>query len=85
MTNRPKTMMNPHSDAFLDGVTIGDRNGEMHVFLDLHGDGHIVTKFIVNKKSGQVHEVILPREEWAWERAVARAKRAMAFFMTAPS
>jgi hypothetical protein len=62
----------------MDEVTIEDRNGEMHVFLDTASDDHIVTKFIVNP-SGARYETTLPHGEWAWHRAVMRAKRALAF------
>jgi hypothetical protein len=59
-------------------VFIEDRNGEMHVFLDANSDDHIVTKFIVNPR-GEVYETTLPYGEWAWERAVKRAQRAIVF------
>lgn len=59
-------------------VLIADRRGEMHVFLDPRGDDHIVTKFIVNPR-GDKFETPLPYGSWAWDRAVARAYRAVAF------
>ena len=58
-------------------LTITDRSGEMHVLLDPGGD-HIVTEFIVSAK-GHQSSTMLPRESWAWERAVDRARRAAVF------
>ena len=58
-------------------LIVADRHGEMHVFLDPGGD-HIVIKFIVNGR-GERHEVMLARDSWAWDRAVARAARGQVF------
>lgn len=58
-------------------LTLADRNGEMHIFLDPGGD-HIVTKFVVNPRGDQF-ETTLPHGSWAWDRAVQRAYRASVF------
>lgn len=58
-------------------LIIEDRSGAMHVFLSSDGD-HIVTKLFINAH-GEPREVMLPHGEWAWDRAVNRAQRAMVF------
>ena len=58
-------------------VIIEDRGGRMHVFLSPDGD-HIVTKYI-DGPGNKKWETTLPQGEWAWDRAVLRASRAMAF------
>jgi hypothetical protein len=65
------------SDNHTTGVMIEDRSGKMHVFLSPDGD-HIVTKFI-DGSGNQKWETTLPHGEWAWDRAVARASRAVVF------
>jgi hypothetical protein len=65
------------SDNHTTGVMSEDRSGKMHVFLSPDGD-HIVTKFI-DGSGNQKWETTLPHGEWAWDRAVARASRAVVF------
>lgn len=55
-------------------VTIEDRSGTVHVFLDPLSDDHIVTRIVNNAIT-----VTLGYGEFAWERAVSRALRAVAF------
>lgn len=62
----------------MTSIIIEDRNGETHVFLDQHSDDHIITKYVSNAR-GEIHEVMLPYGEWAWDRAVLRASRGAVF------
>lgn len=60
------------------GLTIEDRRGEMHIFLDPISNDHIVTIY-VDGRDGLQFETTLPHGSWAWDRAIERAYRASAF------
>lgn len=65
------------TESKITEILIEDRGGKMHVFLSPDGD-HIVTKYI-DGPNGRQWETTLPHGEWAWDRAVARASRAVVF------
>lgn len=58
-------------------LVICDGSGETHVMLDPGGD-HIVIRFWTDNR-GYQREVTLSPESDAWDRAVARASRGVAF------
>lgn len=59
-------------------VTLEDGNAQFHVLLDRHSDDHVVTCMRVDSKGFEV-EFMLGHDTWDWDRAVGRARRALAF------
>lgn len=58
-------------------LTAGDHNGPTHVFLDPAGD-HIVVKAVTDRHGKEI-EITLSPGSWAYDRAISRASRGVAF------